>query len=128
MEPFNRWTRVAIDVTRYACRHHVGDPSFEFYGLQAAEELGYGPGSIYPVLRRLERAGWLLQREEEPSEPRKTGRPPRTYFRINPANLGAIRQRVAELDARSRSSKNAAATAYHPLPVSNSGPDLRSDR
>ena len=78
---------MAIDVTRYACQHHVADPGFEFYGLQAAEELGYGPGSIYPALRRLERAGWLLRREEDSREPRETGRPPRTYFRVNPDNL-----------------------------------------
>ncbi|MBV1939892.1 PadR family transcriptional regulator [Streptomyces sp. BV286] len=117
MEPFNRWTRVAIDVTRYVCDRHTADPNFEFYGFQAADDLKYGPGSIYPVLRRLERAGWLLRRDEQETEQRDVGRPARTYYRVNPDNLGAIRQRVAELDARNRSAKRTPSFALRPLPA-----------
>ncbi|MFF0094603.1 PadR family transcriptional regulator [Streptomyces canus] len=117
MEPFNRWTRVAIDVTRYVCERHMADNGFEFYGFEAADALNYGPGSIYPVLRRLERAGWLLSRDEQDDEPREKGRPPRTYYRINPDNIGAIRQRVAELDARDRSSRGTPRPALTPAPA-----------
>lgn len=121
MEPFSRWTRVAIDVTRYVCERHMADQDFEFYGFEAAEALNYGPGSIYPVLRRLERAAWLLSREEEDTEPREKGRPARTYYRINPDNLGAIRKRVAELDARGRSSSRTPYHAARPMPATNTG-------
>lgn len=116
---------MAIDVTRYVFEHHMQDSDFEFYGFQAAEALNYGPGSVYPVLRRLERAGWLLSREEQESEPREKGRPPRTYYRINPDNIGAIRQRVAELDARQRSSRTERPVG-NPVPVIDCGPGLGS--
>ncbi|MFF8476050.1 PadR family transcriptional regulator [Streptomyces sp. NPDC015414] len=121
MEPFNRWTRVAIDVTRYVCERHMTEPDFEFYGFQAADELGYGPGSIYPVVRRLERAGWLISREERDNEPRETGRPPRTYYRVNPEHLQAIRQRVAELDARARKSASITRPVCNLNPVTEVG-------
>lgn len=123
MQPFNRWTRVAIDVTRYVCAQHQADPDFEFYGFQVADELNYGPGSIYPVLRRLVRAGWLLSREEQDTEPREKGRPPRTYYRVNPDNIGAIRQRVAELDARERFSRRTPRPVARP--ATDTGVDLR---
>ena len=124
MQPFNRWTRVAIDVTRYVCEQHLADRNFEFYGLQAAEALNYGPGSIYPVLRRLVTAKWLLVRVEGADEPRTKGRPRRTYYRINPDQLGAVRQRVAELDARERSSRWSPRPASHPMPAPSSGPEF----
>ncbi|MFF0740650.1 PadR family transcriptional regulator [Streptomyces sp. NPDC004111] len=122
MEPFTRWTRVAIDVTRYACEQHLADRNFEFYGLQAAEELHYGPGSVYPVLRRLEAAGWLLSRQEEAQEPRVRGRPRRTYYRVNPDQLGAVQQRVAELDARGRTRRLPTRPGAPAVPGVRSGP------
>ncbi|MGW0647340.1 PadR family transcriptional regulator [Streptomyces umbrinus] len=97
-----RWTRVAEDAARKLIELHTADPAFEFYGLELAQALEYGPGTIYPVLRRMEEAGWLLSREESSTEPRSKARPPRVYYRINPETLPAVRQRLAELDARRR--------------------------
>ena len=97
-----RWTRAAEDAARYVIARHAADPTYEFYGLELAQAIEYGPGTIYPVLRRMEDAGWLLSREETSTEPRTKARPPRIYYRVNPETLPAVRQRLAELDARRR--------------------------
>ncbi|MFJ3763092.1 hypothetical protein [Streptomyces sp. NPDC090080] len=115
---------MAIDVTRYVCEQHLADRNFEFYGLQAAEALNYGPGSIYPVLRRLVSAEWLLVRKEGADELRTKGRPQRTYYRINPDQLGAVRQRVAEIDVRERSSRRSPRSTSYPMPELNSGDEV----
>ncbi|MEU9671462.1 PadR family transcriptional regulator [Streptomyces bobili] len=125
MDPFVRWTRVAIDATQYVTQCHIQDSSYEFYGLELAQALGYGPGTIYPVLRRMESAGWLLSREEHPTELRAKGRPARTYYRINPKNFGAMRQRAAELHDRYRASAPAAGLGLNPLPAAGEKPSRR---
>jgi PadR family transcriptional regulator, regulatory protein PadR len=42
---------------------------------------GIGSGTIYPVLIRLEKAGWLKS-EKENIDPREAGRPARTFYRL----------------------------------------------
>ena len=70
------------------------------YGLQIAKELGrhgysrLSPGTLYPALRSLEKAGYLVSEEKL-----EAGRW-RTYYRITPAGrraLAQIRARLAEL-------------------------------
>ncbi|WP_326718088.1 MULTISPECIES: helix-turn-helix transcriptional regulator [unclassified Streptomyces] len=100
--PTLRFTKALMDVARALIDHHVVDPASEIYGLELAQETGYGAGTVYPILRRLEGAGWLLSREEAAGMLRSNPRPPRVYYRINPEHLGAIRQRLAEVDARRR--------------------------
>ncbi|MGW7819695.1 PadR family transcriptional regulator [Streptomyces puniciscabiei] len=119
----SRWTRVAEDATRYVIERHMAEPNYEFYGLELAKALGCGAGTIYPVVRRMEEAGWLLSRTEEPDEPRGTARPPRIYYRINPDNLPAVRQRLAELDARRRAASPGGAPTLTPHPVNLPGDD-----
>ncbi|MFD0123627.1 PadR family transcriptional regulator [Streptomyces virginiae] len=116
MDPFKRWTRVAIDVTQFVTKRYIQDSGYEFYGLELSQELHYSPGTIYPVLRRMEDAGWLLSREEPADDIRTVGRPARTYFRVDPKNFTAMRQRTAELDARYRttSTTNEPGTATDP--------------
>ncbi|MER7135382.1 PadR family transcriptional regulator [Streptomyces sp. NPDC000341] len=97
-----RITRAMEDTARYVITRHLQDHAAEFYGLEVAKDLGYGPATIYPVLRRMVDATWLLVRDEKSEEPRMTGRPPRTYFRVNPETLPALCQRLAEVDARRR--------------------------
>ncbi|WP_329598033.1 PadR family transcriptional regulator [Streptomyces pseudovenezuelae] len=100
-----RFTRATEEIVRTMIRRHMENPNSEVFGLELAKATGYGAGTTYPILRRLENAGWLLSQEEKDSEaaPRSTPRPPRIYYRINPDALGAMRQRLAEVDARRRS-------------------------
>lgn len=52
-------------------------PSDPAWGLPICEQTGYGPGTVYPVLRRLAEAGWITGRWEDPPP---ADRPKRRYY------------------------------------------------
>ncbi len=57
----------------------------EFYGLELLNDLaptGMGAGTVYPVLQRLVRGGYLVDRYETHEEMDGAGRPPRRYYRV----------------------------------------------
>lgn len=63
------------------------------YGFDIIDATGLGSGTIYPILRRLERAG-LLEGSHEPVERAyDEGRPPRRYYTVTA--LGATTLRSA---------------------------------
>jgi len=62
---------------------------------------GLASGSLYPMLARLEGAGWLT-RGKESIDPRAAGRPARTHYMITGAAVGAARVQLAELSERYR--------------------------
>lgn len=64
------------------------------YGRQLTTLTGIQNGSLYPVLARLETAGWLTSSWEE-QDPRTAGRPRRRYYRLT--SLGQT-QGAAALD------------------------------
>jgi DNA-binding PadR family transcriptional regulator len=57
------------------------DPDHRHYGLELSRATGLASGSIYPILARLERVGWLEGGWEE-IDRHKAGRPPRYYYRL----------------------------------------------
>jgi DNA-binding PadR family transcriptional regulator len=77
--------------------HHAAEEGV--YGLGMIEELarhGYSlsPGTIYPLLHSMERAGYLA------CEPRRVGGRPRKYYTITPRGrevLAEARQKIGEL-------------------------------
>lgn len=52
----------------------MADPSREWYGLEFMEITGLSSGTLYPILHRLVRDGWLVRTREVPSETGGTGR------------------------------------------------------
>jgi PadR family transcriptional regulator, regulatory protein PadR len=50
-------------------------------GTQIGHATGIASGSRYPILRRLEEAGWLTG-EWEQIDPREAGRPRRRFYRL----------------------------------------------
>lgn len=56
-------------------------PSDERYGLQLMQDTGLASGTLYPILVRLERAGWVQSQWEE-IDPAAEGRPSRRYYRL----------------------------------------------
>src|SRR5437762_81948 len=56
------------------------DPSRPRYGFDLAKATGLKSGSLYPLLIRLEEAGWLESFWEEEAD--KTSRPRRRYYRL----------------------------------------------
>jgi DNA-binding PadR family transcriptional regulator len=57
------------------------EPSESRYGLELAREAGLAGGTLYPILARLEEAGWLESFWEE-IDPGSAGRRPRRYYRL----------------------------------------------
>jgi PadR family transcriptional regulator, regulatory protein PadR len=73
--------------TRLVLRLALQDPGREWYGLQMIEATGLPAGTIYPIIARLERHGWLESRWEDPAEHVAAGRPRRRYYRFTPDGL-----------------------------------------
>jgi len=62
----------------------------EWYGREMAEVTGLPEGTIYPMLARLEKRGFIVGRWETRGErARKTGGPRRRYYRLTGAGQGA---------------------------------------
>jgi PadR family transcriptional regulator, regulatory protein PadR len=70
------------------------DPLAWHYGLGLSERGGVAAGTIYPMLARLEKAGWLESRWEEQG-PEDEGRPRRRLYKLT--GLGE-RAAMGELD------------------------------
>lgn len=64
-------------------------------GAEISRETGIGSGTLYPLLARLERLGWLVS-EWETINPRAAGRPRRRLYTLTA--IGQTRARAALAD------------------------------
>jgi PadR family transcriptional regulator PadR len=71
---------------------HVGA---EPYGLELSRQTGLKGGTLYPLLDRLEGAGWVGARWEE-EEPSDIKRPRRCFYALTPDGMAAARRVLAE--------------------------------
>jgi PadR family transcriptional regulator PadR len=78
------------------------EPDADWYGLDLSKRSGLKPGTIYPILDRLLKAGWL-ERHWEPIDPATEGRPRRRLYRLTgvgaPAARWALDEHLASLNA-----------------------------
>jgi len=74
----------------------LADPAADRYGLDLMHDTGLASGTLYPVLVRLEAAGWLAARWED-VDPAAEGRPARRYYRLTPTGAEAGRVELARL-------------------------------
>jgi DNA-binding PadR family transcriptional regulator len=77
----------------------LADPAGEHYGLQLMQQTGIASGTLYPILTRLQNAGWLTARWED-EDPSDAGRPVRRYYQLTPEGAEAARTGLAELRAQ----------------------------
>jgi PadR family transcriptional regulator, regulatory protein PadR len=77
------------------------DPTQPRYGFEIMRLTGLASGSLYPMLARLERAGWLT-RGKENIDPHTEGRPPRLHYTITTAAATAAYRELADLSAQYR--------------------------
>lgn len=77
-------------------RAFLDDPARPCYGLELMRATGLPSGSLYPVLARLERAGWVRSSREQ-IDPAAEGRPARRYYELTPDGLTAARCELAAL-------------------------------
>lgn len=79
----------------------LADPQRPRYGFELMQATGQPSGSLYPILARLEKAGWLTGGKED-IDPSAEGRPARRFYRISGAAVGLARIQLAELSDRYR--------------------------
>jgi len=76
MEPIQRVTPPTLDVLGV-----LVESASPMWGLQIIKDAGRNPGTVYPILERLEGLGWLTS--EWPAEPERSG-PRRHYYELTP--------------------------------------------
>ncbi|MBL7258459.1 PadR family transcriptional regulator [Paractinoplanes lichenicola] len=72
----------------------LAEPGAQRYGLELMQESGLPSGTLYPILARLERAGWVESRWEQ-IDPVAEGRPSRRYYQLTADGVVAARREVA---------------------------------
>lgn len=77
------------------------DPHQERYGFELMKLTGMASGSLYPMLARLEEAGWLT-RGKESVDPHAIGRPLRVNYTITGAAVTVARLQLAALSEQYR--------------------------
>lgn len=77
----------------------LDDPTEPRYGLDLMRATGQPSGTMYPILTRLQRAGWVEASWEE-IDPVREGRPPRRYYRLTPDGVASARGELAALRQR----------------------------
>jgi DNA-binding PadR family transcriptional regulator len=69
------------------------------YGFDIMDATGLPSGTVYPILRRLDREGLLESAWEKPSEAQKAQRPPRRYYEITAAGHAHLADAAARYRA-----------------------------
>jgi PadR family transcriptional regulator PadR len=90
-------------------------PDEELYGLKIAQNAGRKAGSVYPILARLEEAGWVQSSWE--SEERDERGPRRRFYRLDPGGLAAARALLIERRGAVRQRTGKGVPARSPRPV-----------
>jgi PadR family transcriptional regulator PadR len=80
-------------------RAFLEEPSEPRYGFELMESLGISSGTLYPILAKLERQGWIEGRREE-IDPSVAGRPPRRNYCLTDEGLMRARNALAELSSQ----------------------------
>jgi DNA-binding PadR family transcriptional regulator len=82
--------------TAAVLRLMLQDPAGSLYGLALAEASGFPSGTIYPILARLEAAGWV-QSYWESEEPSVLERPRRRMYQLTGVGAHAARDALADV-------------------------------
>jgi PadR family transcriptional regulator, regulatory protein PadR len=81
----NRDVRISLQTLR-VLEAFLDDPAEAFSGSDVQKRSGLASGTLYPILLRLEDAGWFVSRWEA-VDPSAVGRPRRRLYRLTPAGL-----------------------------------------
>jgi PadR family transcriptional regulator PadR len=81
-------------------RVFLDDPGGPVYGFDLMQRTRLPSGTIYPILARLESAGWIAGQLEPAEEAARQGRPARRLYRLTAEGAVAGRAALAELTAQ----------------------------
>lgn len=81
----DRDVRMSLQTMR-ALEAFLENPSEELAGADVQKRSGLASGTLYPILLRLESAGWFVSRWEK-IDPSSAGRPRRRLYRLTPGGL-----------------------------------------
>ena len=70
------------------------EPAKKRSGAEVSREAKIGSGTLYPLLVRLERVGWLIS-EWEQIDPKEAGRPRKRYYRLSAIGYNKAREVLA---------------------------------
>ena len=76
-------------------RQFCDDPTQRWSGTELSKKTGLGSGTLYPLLAKLEKAGWLTP-EWEVIDPREAGRPRRRYYKLTAVGARSARNALAD--------------------------------
>ncbi|MGW5223122.1 PadR family transcriptional regulator [Nocardia sp. NPDC004085] len=88
-------------------------PMDEHYGLGISEASGLATGSIYPILARLEIAGWITSEWEDIDESVE-GRRRRRYYRLTYDGAAKARSEIVEMQRRLTSTRDSESSGWRP--------------
>ena len=88
--------------TQLVLRVLLEDSTAERYGLALCEETGLPSGTVYPIIARLERVGWVRSRWEEPETHVAEGRPRRRYYQLTDDGAEQARTALARVHRPSK--------------------------
>src|SRR5690242_8540274 len=71
------------------------DPTSAHYGLEIANAVNFPTGTVYPILARLETAGWVSSNWENVT-PSEEGRPRRRLYTLTGSGARAARQALVD--------------------------------
>ncbi|MEV6706605.1 PadR family transcriptional regulator [Micromonospora wenchangensis] len=75
------------------------EPTAHRYGLEIMKATGLQSGTLYPLLARFERAGWLASSKEQ-IDVKAEGRPARRYYFLTAEGTREARLARAEISAQ----------------------------
>jgi DNA-binding PadR family transcriptional regulator len=90
-----------VQITRNVARvlrvftEDAGTPHF---GMELMKSLPMSSGTLYPILARLAKAGWI-EADNEDIDPKVAGRPARRYYTMTGAQAQAARLELARFSA-----------------------------
>jgi PadR family transcriptional regulator PadR len=80
-----RDVRISLQTLR-VLEAFLEDPGDQLSGSDVQKRCGIASGTLYPILLRLESAGWFVSRWEA-IDPSSAGRPRRRLYRLTPNGL-----------------------------------------
>jgi PadR family transcriptional regulator, regulatory protein PadR len=87
--------------TQMVLRQALLEPNREWYGLEMVQATSLPTGTVYPIITRLEQAGWITSRWESPAEQAEDAqaRPRRRYYRLTEDGAETARLALAAAHA-----------------------------